>query len=232
MIASWRSATMPVLPHVVHGDDTPALHVQVPLLRDVLGPGLPWRVEVHHGQAARPWEIIRRQGEPKSEFDLEQIIDLYDGCVRNFDDEVERVLDYLEASGLADNTIVVVFSDHGSNSSSTRPGARATARSATSRPACRSSWPTRATRCRARVSDVVRTIDLAPTLLDLADLPVPPTMEGCRWRRWCAATALAGELPAFYETGVWLTDLPGTPDGTSDTRTCRSCWRSRTRPAA
>ncbi len=39
-----------------------------------------------------PWEIIRRQGEPKTEFDLEQIIDLYDGCVKNFDDEVGRIL--------------------------------------------------------------------------------------------------------------------------------------------
>src|SRR5207302_743741 len=35
-----------------------------------------------------PWEIIRAQAEPKSKFDLEQVIDLYDGCVRNFDDEV------------------------------------------------------------------------------------------------------------------------------------------------
>src|SRR5205814_482442 len=35
-----------------------------------------------------PWEIIRRQGDSRKEFDLPQIIDLYDGCVRNFDDEV------------------------------------------------------------------------------------------------------------------------------------------------
>jgi hypothetical protein len=51
-----------------------------------------------------PYEIIRRQGEPKTEFDLDQIIDLYDGCVKNFDDEVGRILAYLETSGLAENT--------------------------------------------------------------------------------------------------------------------------------
>ena len=60
-----------------------------------------------------PWEIIRAQAEPKSKFDLEQVIDLYDGCVRNFDDEVARILAYLDACKLRDNTIVVIFSDHG-----------------------------------------------------------------------------------------------------------------------
>ena len=60
-----------------------------------------------------PFEIIRRQGAPKEEFDLDQIIDLYDGCVAQFDDEVGRMLEHLEACGLAQNTIVVVYSDHG-----------------------------------------------------------------------------------------------------------------------
>jgi arylsulfatase A-like enzyme len=158
-----------------------------------------------------PWEILRRQAEPKAEFDLEQIIDLYDGCVRNFDDEVERVLNYLEASGLADNTIVVVFSDHGfeffehetwgqGNSAVGDFSARVPVIVADPRhPVPR------------KVSDVVRTIDLAPTLLDLIDLPVPASVEGVSLAPLVHGTALAGELPAFYETGVWLTDLPGTP---------------------
>jgi arylsulfatase A-like enzyme len=160
-----------------------------------------------------PWEIIRRQGEPKSEFDLEQIIDLYDGCVRNFDDEVGRVLDYLEASGLADNTIVVVFSDHGfeffehetwgqGNSAVGDFSARVPIIVADPRhPQPR------------RVGDVVRTIDLAPTLLDLADVPVPPTMEGVSLAPLIRGDRLPESLPAFYETGVWLTEVPGTPDG-------------------
>jgi hypothetical protein len=60
-----------------------------------------------------PFAIIRRQGAPKEEFDLDQIIDLYDGCVAHFDDQVGRTLRHLEACGIADNTIVVVYSDHG-----------------------------------------------------------------------------------------------------------------------
>ncbi|HFB65877.1 MAG TPA: arylsulfatase, partial [Aeromonadales bacterium] len=39
-----------------------------------------------------PEEIIRSQKEPKEAFDLDQIIDLYDGTVTNFDDQVADIL--------------------------------------------------------------------------------------------------------------------------------------------
>ncbi len=60
-----------------------------------------------------PFEIIRRQGEPREEFDLDQILDLYDGCVAQFDDEVGRLMRQLDDSGLAKDTIVLLYSDHG-----------------------------------------------------------------------------------------------------------------------
>jgi hypothetical protein len=157
-----------------------------------------------------PWEIIRRQGEPKSEFDLEQIIDLYDGCVKNFDDEVARILDYLKASDLAENTIVVIFSDHGfeffehetwgqGNSAIGDFSARVPIIIADPRnPSAQ------------RVSDVVRTVDIAPTLL--AGLTIPDSVEGVSLAAMMRGERLAKPLPAFYETGVWLTDLPGTPE--------------------
>jgi arylsulfatase A-like enzyme len=159
-----------------------------------------------------PWEIIRRQGEPRSEFDLEQIIDLYDGCVRNFDDEVARVLDYLEASDLAKNTIVVVFSDHGfeffehetwgqGNSAIGDYSARVPIIVADPR----IPQP-------ERVSDVVRTVDIAPTLLELVGVPIPDAVEGVSLARLLRGETLGTDLPAFYETGMWLTDLPGSPD--------------------
>jgi arylsulfatase A-like enzyme len=158
-----------------------------------------------------PWEIIRAQAEPRSKFDLDQVIDLYDGCVRNFDDEVARVLDYLGACGLADNTIVVVFSDHGfeffehetwgqGNSAIGDFSARVPIVIADPR----IGQP-------AKVREVVRTVDLAPTLLELAGVPVPATVEGVSLARLLRGEPLGAQLPAFYETGVWLTDLPGTP---------------------
>jgi arylsulfatase A-like enzyme len=158
-----------------------------------------------------PWEIIRRQGEPKTEFDLEQIIDLYDGCVKNFDDEVGRILAYLDSSGLADDTIVVIFSDHGfeffehgtwgqGNSAVGDFSARVPLIVAGPRiPAART------------ISDAVRTVDVAPTLLGLAGMKVPKYMDGISLRPLIDGDASESQRPAFYETGVWLTDLPGSP---------------------
>ena len=158
-----------------------------------------------------PWEIIRAQAEPKSKFDLEQVIDLYDGCVRNFDDEVARILSYLQTSQLADNTIVVVFSDHGfeffehetwgqGNSAIGDFSARVPVIIADPR-----------IRAPQMVTKVVRTVDIAPTLLDLAGVPAAPTMQGVSLAPTMRGEPLPAELPAFNETGVWLTDLPGTP---------------------
>jgi arylsulfatase A-like enzyme len=158
-----------------------------------------------------PWEIIRAQAEPKSKFDLEQVIDLYDGCVRNFDDEVARIVSYLEASKLADNTIVVVFSDHGfeffehetwgqGNSAIGDFSARVPVIIADPR-----------LRTPQKVTQVVRTVDIAPTLLELAGLPPAPSMQGVSLAAMMRGESLGAELPAFNETGVWLTDLPGTP---------------------
>jgi arylsulfatase A-like enzyme len=158
-----------------------------------------------------PWEIIRAQAEPKSKFDLEQVIDLYDGCVRNFDDEVARILAYLDASKLSDNTIVVVFSDHGfeffehetwgqGNSAIGDFSARVPIIIADPR-----------IRGPRRITEVVRTVDIAPTLLELAGLPVPDFVQGVSLVPLMRGESLETELPAFNETGVWLTDLPGTP---------------------
>jgi arylsulfatase A-like enzyme len=160
-----------------------------------------------------PFEIIRRQGEPKEEFDLDQIIDLYDGCVKNFDDEVARILSYLEISGLADNTIVGIFSDHGmeffehetwgqGNSAIGDFSARVPLIIADPR----NPQP-------QTVSEVVRTVDIAPTLLDLINSSPRGYMEGVSLAPLMRGEPLSEELPAFYETGVWFTDLPGTPEG-------------------
>ncbi|TVS10640.1 MAG: hypothetical protein EA417_18785 [Gammaproteobacteria bacterium] len=157
-----------------------------------------------------PFEIIRRQGEPRTEFDLDQILALYDGCVRRFDDEVGRILRHLHDCGLADNTIVVVYSDHGmeffehetwgqgnsvlGDHSAKIPLIIADPRQPEAR----------------RVREIVRTIDLAPTLLELTGATVPPAMEGVSLAG-CFTGGACPDLPGFNESGIWLTELPGIP---------------------
>jgi arylsulfatase A-like enzyme len=156
-----------------------------------------------------PWEIIRRQGDTKKDFDLEQVIDLYDGCVRNFDGEVQRIVEHLAACGLADNTIVVVYSDHGmeffehdtwGQGNSVRGDFSARVPLVIVDP--RSEGV-------GHCSRIVRSIDLAPTLLELAGIGVPGSMDGQSLVAYLTGDRADLQLPAFNETGIWLTDVPG-----------------------
>ncbi|MHC4223057.1 MAG: sulfatase family protein [Planctomycetota bacterium] len=45
--------------------------------------------------------------------EMRHIVDLYDGCVKEFDDQVGALVAHLEALGLLDQTVVGVVADHG-----------------------------------------------------------------------------------------------------------------------
>lgn len=159
-----------------------------------------------------PWEIIRRQAEPKEEFDLDQIIDLYDGCVTRFDDELRAIMSHLERCGLADNTIVVVYSDHGMEffEHHTWGQGNSAISDVSSRiplviisPDGQGGGP---------VSTPVRSIDIAPTLLELAGLTPAADIDGVSLAPYIKDGDLNQELEIYNETGIWITDLPGMPE--------------------
>jgi arylsulfatase A-like enzyme/glycosyltransferase involved in cell wall biosynthesis len=159
-----------------------------------------------------PFEIIRRQGAPKEEFDLEQITDLYDGCVAEFDDEVGKMLAHLEICGLADNTIVVIYSDHGMEffEHDTWGQGNSAVGDFSPRIPLVIRDPRRA--ARGKVDKVVRSIDLAPTLLELVDAPPVASMDGVSLAGCMAEDGVCPELDAFNETGIWIANIPGLPD--------------------
>jgi len=159
-----------------------------------------------------PQEIIRRQGDGRKEFDLDQILDLYDGCVKSFDDEVGLMLDHLAACGLNDNTIVVVYSDHGMEFFEHETWGQGN--SAVGDFSARIPLIIRDPRAMSRAADkqIVRSVDIAPTLLELVDLPVPASMEGVSLANAIRGDTMDLGLAAFNETGIWITDLPGMPD--------------------
>jgi arylsulfatase A-like enzyme/glycosyltransferase involved in cell wall biosynthesis len=159
-----------------------------------------------------PFEIIRRQGAPREEFDLDQIINLYDGCVAAFDDEVGKMLTQLEACGLAGNTIVVVYSDHGMEFF--EHGTWGQGNSAVGEASPRIPLVIRDPRKpgRGTLKQVVRSIDLAPTLLELTGAAVSNSMEGISLAACLAAPDHCPKLDAFNETGLWITDIPGLPE--------------------
>jgi arylsulfatase A-like enzyme len=155
-----------------------------------------------------PNEVIEKQELTPDNFDLEQIIKLYDGCVSRFDAEVAKITNYVEACGLAENTILMVYSDHGIEFFENQ------------------SWGQGNTvfgddfgakipliihdpRCRGgeRIEQIVRTVDIAPTLLDLCGAPIPKTMAGRSLVPAMNGVELG--LSAYQETGIWLGNIPG-----------------------
>ncbi|MDP2028653.1 MAG: sulfatase-like hydrolase/transferase [Thiobacillus sp.] len=159
-----------------------------------------------------PFEIIRRQGAPKEEFDLDQIIDLYDGCVAEFDDEVGKMLAHLEACGLTGHTIVVVYSDHGMEFFEHDSWGQGN--SAVGEASPRIPLLIRDPRlpARGKIDAVVRSIDLAPTLLELCGHPPVDRMDGVSLVGCMSLDSPCPQLDAYNETGIWVADIPGLPE--------------------
>jgi arylsulfatase A-like enzyme len=120
----------------------------------------------------------------------------YLACVQGVDDGVGKVLDYLDQSGLAKNTIVIYSADNGwylgdlglyDKRFMYEPGLRV--------PLLARGPGIRAGHLPAQF---VANIDLAPTFLDLARLPIPASMQGRS-----LAPLLRGETPADWRTSVY-----------------------------
>jgi arylsulfatase A-like enzyme len=115
----------------------------------------------------------------------------YLACVQGVDDNVGKVLDYLEKSGLEKDTIVIYSADNGwylgdlglyDKRFMYEPGLRVP-------------LIVRGPGVKAGITpdQFVANIDLAPTFLDLAGLPVPEFMQGRSF-----APMLRGEAPADW----------------------------------
>lgn len=158
-----------------------------------------------------PFEIIRRQGEPREEFDLDQILALYDGCVAQFDDEVGKLMRHLEDNDLLENTLVVLYSDHGMEffeHGTWGQGNSALGDFSARVPLILAGANVPKDRV---VTDVVRTVDIMPTVLELLAAP-SLKCDGISLAEAIRSPAHRLNLKAFNETGIWITKVPGMPD--------------------
>jgi arylsulfatase A-like enzyme len=132
------------------------------------------------GEASRlaAWLYRGARRPPHDEADLRHLVDLYDEEIAHFDARLGELLAGLTAAGHAESTIVVVTSDHGEEllDHGHLGHCRALAWDTVLRVPLVVRWPggPRGVTRRAPVS----TLDLFPTLLDLAGLPVPPGLSG------------------------------------------------------
>lgn len=120
----------------------------------------------------------------------------YLACVQGVDDNVGKLLDYLDESGLADNTVVIYASDNGwylgdlglyDKRFMYEPGLQVP-------------FIARGPGIKAGITptEMITNIDWAPTFLDLAGLEIPASMQGRS-----LVPLLKGEHPADWRKSVY-----------------------------
>ncbi len=156
--------------------------------------------EANQWQNVKPKELTidgeKLSGDELTKWKYQRYMQDYLACVQGVDDGVGKVLDYLDTSGLAKNTIVIYCADNGwylgelglyDKRFMYEPGLRVPLI------ACGPGIQPNST-----PDQFVANIDLAPTFLDLAGLPVPDFMQGRS-----LAPLLRGESPSDWRDTVY-----------------------------
>ena len=210
MLSRLAATQQPFLLNLFYSTTHPPFSSEYPYYIEHADPDYAGESKFAMARLTDPFEIIRRQGEPREEFDLDQILNLYDGCVAQFDDEVGKTMRHLEQVGLKDNTIVVLYSDHGMEffEHGTWGQGNSALGDFSARVPLIIADPQQATG--QRIDQVVRSIDLVPTLLDLLKAP-SVKCDGTSLAPAMADSACNLELNAFNETGIWIASPPGQP---------------------
>ncbi|GMR22284.1 MAG: hypothetical protein BMS9Abin37_0621 [Acidobacteriota bacterium] len=148
--------------------------------------------------------FLRRRGLPttseleKADIDPKDFVahelDWYDGSIRGADAEVARIMERLEELGIADNTLIVFLSDHGEEF--LEHGGHFHGRhiygELVNVPLA-FHWPLGVPAGIVR-DETVQLLDMAPTVLELAKIPVPKTMQG---QSLVPLMSASGETAAF-----------------------------------
>ncbi|MES2477044.1 MAG: sulfatase-like hydrolase/transferase [Verrucomicrobiota bacterium] len=134
--------------------------------------------------------------------EMQQIRALYDGCTRQFDDCVGSILSSLKANGLDENTVVIITSDHGDDQY--EPGVTL-GHGLTFNGGLQANKtpmivhvPGTAPRV---IPEIVRHIDVIPTLADLVGQEKSPLWQGRSFADWIKGGESPMDRPFYGETG-------------------------------
>lgn len=125
----------------------------------------------------RRYKGIPQQGPPVTDAEARHLIHGYHACVSHVDAQLGRVLAELDAAGLADSTVVVLWSDHGYHLGEQGTWTKRTTWEMATRVPLVIRCPNRGVRG-ASVASIVELLDIYPTLVDLCGLRLPPKLEG------------------------------------------------------
>ena len=135
----------------------------------------------------------------------ETVVPTYMGLISQIDHHLGRLMNFLQAQGLTENTIVIVTSDHGDYLGDHWLGEKELYHEEIVRvPLIVSDPRTGAAASRGTTVDaLVESIDLLPTMLDWAGGQVPPErLEGCSLSAYFSAD-VRGEREAVFADGCF-----------------------------
>jgi hypothetical protein len=138
--------------------------------------------------------------------DRKQIVALYDGASRLFDDNLGDILSFLKKCSLEKNTIVIIMSDHGENLLEDHYGSGHGDHLRgpfANNMLLGISSPHENFNGR-KIKETIRDIDIAPTILSLLDIPIPSEFHGEDLLPAMRGHPFTG-LPVYMETGIWYT---------------------------
>ena len=155
-----------------------------------------------------PWQQPVKDGDPPRGLADNAVHLDYMRHIKGVDENVARLLETLDRLGLAEDTVVVYSSDNGYYLGEHCSGDKRSLYDESLRVPMLVRYPRRFGKGRI-VDEMVLNVDLAPTFLDLAGLPVPAAMQGASWQPLAAGTKPASWRQSFFaEYYKELGDVP------------------------
>ena len=156
----------------------------------------------------RPWEAYYKPrnkafgkkqltGRALTEWKYNRFMHDYLGCIKGVDDNVGRLLKYLDDTGLSTNTIVIYSSDQGFFLGEHGWFDKRWIFQESARTPLLIRWPGMI-RAGSVNRDLVANIDFAPTFLEVAGVPIPDRMQGRSF-----LPLLQGATPADWRTAFY-----------------------------
>ncbi len=159
---------------------------------------LPWKSSVNHQSHATYWFYDPKWGVTEAER-RQQALLTYFRCLTYLDDQVGRVLDGLVSTGLAEDAIVVLVSDHGYSFSQHDHIGKTRGFDEDIRAPLVIRVPSMPATHGQSVDTPVSQLDIYPTLMELLGLPVDATLDGESLLPLLADPG-AEHGPVFYST--------------------------------
>ncbi|WP_162339873.1 sulfatase family protein [Cyclobacterium salsum] len=135
------------------------------------------KFEAAYGPENEAFREANLSGKELTEWKYQRYLKDYLRSVASMDKEIGRVLDYLEESGLAENTIVIYSSDQGFYLGDHGWYDKRWMYEESLRMPLLVKWPG-VTPAGERVAHLVQNLDFAQTILEMAESPIPGDMQG------------------------------------------------------